>query len=271
MKIFRIIFIAIVVSITVLMSGCSGSANTPTSKPYDIYTVNPATPLGYNTFYTKYCAVSGLNILSSSKPSDASLKYVCYEIDNIFRSDKKAAIIAKLIANNIRVAIMATTEVTTNIPEHADLNTAYPATNWDTCCRGLGATLARPASSAAEENITCLSNDPYKGENIFIHEFAHTTHLMAMNYIDSTFDARLQTAYTNAKASGLWTNTYAGTNYQEYWAEGVQDWFNVNLSAIPSNGIHNEIHTRAQLQTYDIGLYNLIAEVYSTSFQPGCP
>jgi hypothetical protein len=41
----------------------------------------------------------------------------------------------------------------------------------------------------------------------------------------------------------------------------VQDWYNTNLESIPSNGIHNEIDKRAQLEAYDPVLYNLVAEL----------
>ena len=46
----------------------------------------------------------------------------------------------------------------------------------------------------------------------------------------------------------LWANTYAATNEQEYWAEGVQSYFDTNIEAIPSNGIHNHVNTRAELR-----------------------
>jgi len=57
-------------------------------------------------------------------------------------------------------------------------------------------------------------------------------------------------------------DTYAATNPQEYWAEGVQSFFDLNASAIPTNGIHNEIHTRSGLMAYDPVLASLIAEFF---------
>ena len=43
-----------------------------------------------------------------------------------------------------------------------------------------------------------------------------------MKAIDPTFDQRLSDAYQKAIDAGLWKGTYAATNRQEYWAEGVQ-------------------------------------------------
>ena len=49
---------------------------------------------------------------------------------------------------------------------------------------------------------------------------------------------------------------------QEYFAEGVQSWFNVNAYANPANGVHNHVATRDVLRTYDVELYGLIKEVF---------
>lgn len=52
------------------------------------------------------------------------------------------------------------------------------------------------------------------------------------------------------------------TNAQEYFAEGVQSFFNVNAYAKPSNGIHNHVATNQVLKTYDPELYNLIKKAF---------
>jgi hypothetical protein len=51
---------------------------------------------------------------------------------------------------------------------------------------------------------------------------------------------------------------YAGKNRAEYWAEGVQSWYNTNRTM---DHDHNHIHTREQLKAYDPGLAKLCAEV----------
>ena len=78
---------------------------------------------------------------------------------------------------------------------------------------------------------------------------------------DPTFEGRLQEAYESARAAGLFANTYAMENSQEYWAEGVQDWYNTNLEADPPNGIHNFVDTREELLDYDPTLYALVDEL----------
>lgn len=238
-------------------------------KPSDCKVSVPPAILGLDSFYQKYCDADGIPVLSSANVSDGALQWVTYQARLMLKD--KAAIVEAMRKGKTRIAIMSPQEVTTDIPEHSDLNTDFPETNWDVRARGLGATDVRPVSSAAEENILCYQKDGYRGENIFIHEFAHTLHIMGIQKVDPSFSSRLQTTYDSAFAKGLWKQTYAAENAYEYWAEGVQSWFNVNLEADPPNGIHNHVNTRAELKQYDPGLYQLISEYYSTEAILACP
>ena len=51
---------------------------------------------------------------------------------------------------------------------------------------------------------------------------------------------------------------YASRNRAEYWAEGVQCWYNTNRTM---DHDHNHIHTRKQLKEYDVELSKLCSEV----------
>src|SRR5262249_14922977 len=113
--------------------------------------------------------------------------------------------------------------------------------------------------SGAEENLLQYPGDPYRGENILIHEFGHAVHEIALKEIDKTFDDRLAAAYEQALREGLWKGTYAATNRLEYWAEGVQSWFDCNQS---KDAQHNGINTREKLQKYDPRLAKLLAEAF---------
>jgi cyclophilin family peptidyl-prolyl cis-trans isomerase len=133
-----------------------------------------------------------------------------------------------------------------------------PKVFWDRRARGLGATLRSPVVSCAEENLLCHPNDPYSTENILIHEFAHALHGTAGAAMGADFDQRLQAAYENAMATGLFKGTYAGSNASEYWAEAVQGWFDDNRE---NDALHNHVNTRAELKEYDPQLAKLVAEV----------
>ncbi|NQU21032.1 MAG: hypothetical protein HQ567_07085 [Candidatus Nealsonbacteria bacterium] len=55
---------------------------------------------------------------------------------------------------------------------------------------------------------------------------------------------------------------YAGKNRSEYWAEGVQNWYDTNRTM---DHDHNHIHTREQLEAYDPGLAALCKDVLGDS------
>jgi hypothetical protein len=59
--------------------------------------------------------------------------------------------------------------------------------------------------------------------------------------------------------AGLWKGKYASVNHHEYFAEGVQSWFDNNRE---NDHDHNHVNTRAELLDYDPGLAALCREVF---------
>jgi PKD repeat protein len=215
----------------------------------------PPSNLNLNPFYKKYIDADGIPVISSDKVPDDALFRVRIMAQAMLK--KSPAVRTKMISYRARIGIMGKNEVTTDIPEHAFLAND-PNTDWDKRARGLGGTVAVPISTCAEENVLCYTDDPYRHEDIFVHEFAHAIHLMGIRYVDPDFDKNLKNAFDQAKAAGKWVRTYAGTNTEEYWAEGVQSWFNCAAQADPPNGVYNHVNTRVELMAYDRGLYDLL-------------
>jgi hypothetical protein len=207
-----------------------------------------------SAFYRKHLDAAGFPILSSEKVSDFALLEARYLVDRML--DGRDDIRAALVKNRVRFVVLAYNEMTTTIPEYSDLT---PAKYWDRRARGLGATHVRPAVSGSEENLLCYPGDPYAGENITVHEFAHAIHEMGLRSLGPEFDRKLKSAFDHAKEKGLWKGTYAATDTQEYWAEGVQSWFDCNQKA---GGVHNDVDTREELLAYDPELADLIASVF---------
>jgi alpha-glucosidase len=210
--------------------------------------------LNLSPFYKKHVDADGLAVLGSEKVSDAAMVEAAAIVNAML--GKRDDIRRALIDNRTRIAVMAPTEMTTDIPEHGDLT---PKDHWDRRARGLGATRARPASSCAEENLLNLPGDRYARESIAIHEFAHTIHILGLNSIDPSFEPRLRAAFQHARDKGLWTSTYAGSSYGEYWAEGVQSYFDANDA---NNAQHNDVNTREKLAAYDAELFALVDQVF---------
>lgn len=210
--------------------------------------------LKLSPFYEKFNDALGVPVLASRKTSDVALEETRFLTEQMLNHRPE---IAKAIADaGVRIAIMARDEFTTDVPEHSDLT---PAAYWNQRARGLGATKERPAVSCGEENLLCLEGDPYSTENIFIHEFGHVIHEIGMAGVDRSFDDRLRAAYDAAIAEGLWKGKYASTNRSEYWAEGVQSWFDTNRE---NDHDHNHVNTRAELREYDPHLAALCEEVF---------
>jgi alpha-glucosidase len=179
-------------------------------------------------------------------------------------------VLAQMQKENTLVGIMARYEGTTDIPEHAHLANDT-SLNWDVRARGLGGTLELPLTTCAEENLLCYQIDKYHAEDILIHEFAHTIHNVGILPLKSEFNEVLQKMLDAAIADGKYHNTYAATNIWEYWAEGVQNWFNVNADVPQPDGKHNHVNTRWEMQVYDPALYNLLSEYFPDFDISACP
>ncbi|MFO1460814.1 MAG: peptidylprolyl isomerase [Verrucomicrobiota bacterium] len=205
-------------------------------------------------FYQKHLSVGGLPVVGSTNVSDAAMQEAAWIVRQMLSG--RPDLLKAMAAAHTRLAVMAWNEVTTDVPEHSQLE---PKVYWDRRARGLGATPDAPAVSCAEENLLGFPGDPYSTENICIHEFAHAVHEMGMRTVDPTFDPRLAAAYHSATNRGLWKNTYAATSRHEYWAEGVQSWFDNNRA---NDALHNDISTRAKLRVYDPALAALCTEVF---------
>ena len=205
-------------------------------------------------FYTQYHSMDGLPIVGSARVNPYALKEAAFLIRQMLGT--RPAITRAMVQNDVRFTVMAVTEMTTDVPEHAHLT---PKAYWDRRARGLGATRDHPCVSCGEENLLGLGGDPYSTENILIHEFAHAVHELGIGIVDPSFDDRLRAAYAAAMGDGLWKGTYAASNKAEYWAEGVQSWFDCNRA---NDSSHGEIDTREELKNYDPRLARLVAEVF---------
>ena len=205
-------------------------------------------------FYEQWIDVEGLPVVASAKVNAYAVKEAAWLIRQMI--EHRQDILQALAENNVRFVVMAYSELTTQIPEHSDLQ---PDFYWDRRARGLGSTPARPAVSCGEENLLNYSGDPYSTENILVHEFAHAIHQMGLNTVDPSFDDRLESMFNAAKEKGLWKDTYAITNKAEYWAEGTQSWFDTNRA---NDDQHNHVDTRDKLKAYDPSLAALLTEIF---------
>jgi alpha-glucosidase len=211
-------------------------------------------------FYKKYLDCGGLPVVSSERVPDAALFESARLVDKMLvgRPDIRKA----LIERGGRMMVVGAKEGITDLPEYAWLK---PREFWNKRSRGFGGGHNKVPTSVAEENLLCLPVDIFEEENILIHEFAHTIHeVLRRVEADKPFDEVLQATHAKALEKGLWScpykDMYAAVNHTEYWAEGVQCYFDANNQ---NNFKHNHVNTREELKAYDPDLARLVEKTFN--------
>ena len=206
-------------------------------------------------FYKKYLDADGIAVTSSEKVADAALYEVKYLIEQALQN--RPDILKSMADGRTRIAVIGAQEEVSEVPEYYKSD-PQEAERQNRRVRGYG---GRRLTSCGEENLLNYDGDRYRGENIFLHEFAHCIHsnLRGMN---RDFQSKLDDLYNAAREKGLWERTYAGSNASEYWAEGVQDYWDCNRQSRRegTDGVHNHVNTREELKEYDPDLYAFIDE-----------
>lgn len=211
----------------------------------------------------------GIPIVASRFVADSALVQ-CRHIIETMTGKLPASALRWMHDNHFRVGIIGAYEHVTDLPENRVMPIWWPEIDWNERGRGYGATPYLPLMTCGEENIIYTPESPffyrYRYESIMVHEFAHNIdqglrESDAYTPSGNEFETALFAAFANARATGLWKNTYSMENPAEYWAEGIQAWFNtcrMNVPAKEGGGMFG-MHRRQQLKAYDPLLYDLIA------------
>jgi len=244
----------------VLLCICSLSAAADPGDPESPAKVIPVTKelreryKHKNDFYKKSVDAGGIWIMSSEKVPDHALLETRYLVLSMLkgRDDFRKAMVDK----NLRIGIMAHDEFTTDIPEHSKLSPFY-----NVRARGLG---GNPVTGGAE-NILNYKGDPYRGENILMHEFAHAIHHSGVCQIDKEFNTKWKALFTKIKESKKFGG-YCMASFGELWAETVQSWFECNTGGVlllkDENGKRKPLLNRADLKKYMPEVAKILAETF---------
>ncbi len=215
-------------------------------------------------YYTKAISWRGIYILGNEAvPDEAVIRAAQIVAGSLALVDPR--IVEALAADGTRFAVIPYGVKITDLPDYAHLPTAYPGIDYSGL-RGLGGVIGLPTSSAGEENLLRTAEDPYRGaESIALHEWAHAIEGIGLAIGDPHLHGRFRAAYENAVRSGLWADTYALTDFHEYFAETTQAFFNDNPDVDPPDGIHGTINTRTELRAYDPTVFDLLLELFGDS------
>lgn len=246
--------VVLMMLISCLFVACAQAETEAKKEQGDKVTAPPAS-LELDPFYKKYLDANGIAITSSDKVGDEALYEVRYLIGKALAH--RPDIWESMAKGGTRITIIGAKEEVSEVPEYY-IEDEERAAYQNRRVRGYG---GPKLTSCGEENLLNYPGDRYRGENIFLHEFAHCID-NHQRRIDRSFRRKLSALYRDARKRGLWENTYAGSNAAEYWAEGVQDWWDCNKQGRGGkvDGIHNHVDTREELQAYDPNLAALIAE-----------
>jgi hypothetical protein len=242
----------------------------------------PPAALELDPFYKKYTDAHGIPVVTSEKVPDAAL-LMARDIVKFMLADRPD-LRKELMRKKWKVAIMAETEVTYDIPEHrkfrplpkidderltpqqretynqpGGVGTMTGEQYWNSRGRGFGGEPnGENTTSCAEENLLGYPGTRYFGQSICVHEFSHGIMRGAIYTVDPEYRKAVEDAYAAAKKQGLSSaQGYPGNNFNEYWATGIEAY------------VFGSGRDRDSLLAADPRLYELVRQVIPTTKMPG--
>ena len=264
-------------------AGAGAPKSPPLLRDYIAFTVTAPPPaLALDPFYKKYVDALGIPVVTSAKVPDAALLTARDIVQ--FMLANRPDLRKELVRKQWKVAIMAQTEVTYDIPEHRKYRllpkidderlTAEQRENynkpggvgsmtgeqyWNARGRGFGGEPdGENTTSCAEENLLGYPGTRYFGSSICVHEFSHGIMRGAIYTVDPEYRKAVEDAYAAARKQGLSSaQGYPGNNFNEYWATGIEAY-------VFGSGRGPET-----LLAADPRLYELVRQVIPSTKMPG--
>lgn len=211
---------------------------------------------------------TGITVRAGNTVAESSLRLATEIIDLMLCKIPQVA--AKMIELHADVGIYGLKENAYDIPEHrmGYLLATRPV-------EGYGGVKSNPISTISEANLIRLRSGRhatmYPNEMILVHEFGHAIHLIGIDYLeDKTLSSRIKECYRHAKSKGLWPDTYAISNHEEYFATMGTIWFNVMQEGAGGkwDGIRGPVNTREELRIYDPDACRLMSDLYPEELLP---
>jgi dipeptidyl aminopeptidase/acylaminoacyl peptidase len=235
----------------------------------------PPAKLHIDPYYTKFTYAREFPVLGSKHVSDQALLWANDTIRKMFayRHD----ILNAMIADGVRLVVLGPREKLSDLPE---LQASKDKAGFDEV-RYLDYTPDRKLLVVPEENILALPKDPFAGQGLLIRVFANALYQVTglrpvdpdfdrqrgkqqyelhVKRMDIEFDQRLRKIYERAMSDKRWRGTPAAHSRAEYWASGVQAYFDAAGEGHPPNFADRPISSRDALQAYDPDLYALVDE-----------
>jgi predicted metalloprotease with PDZ domain/dipeptidyl aminopeptidase/acylaminoacyl peptidase len=235
----------------------------------------PPAKLKIDPYYTKLTYAREFIVLGSGQVSDRALLKANDLIRKMFayRHD----VLKAMIADGIRLVVLGRQERLGDLPEFRQA-AAQPGFDEVRYCDLLP---SRKVMVVPEENVLALPGEPFAGRCMVVSVFARALHSVVglrpadpdfdrrrdkqqyelrVTRLDVTFDGRLAKLYEQAAAKLLWNGSAAARSRVEYWAAGVEAYFDAAGDQPPPSRAERPIITREALRAYDPELYALVDE-----------
>jgi dipeptidyl aminopeptidase/acylaminoacyl peptidase len=237
--------------------------------------IAPPAKFHIDPYYTKFTYAREFTVVGSSQVGDEALLAANHVIRRMFayRHD----LLKALIADGARLVVLGRAEKLSDLPELRDARYRDDFA----AVRYLDYTPSMKLMVVPEENVLGLPTDPFAGRCMVVSVFARAVHQVAglrpvdpefakrrgkqqyelrVKRLDVEFDHALQKLYEQAVGKGLWKGTPAARNRIEYWAAGVEAYFDAGGDGFPPDLADRPITTREALKAYDPGLFALVDE-----------
>ena len=165
-------------------------------------------------FFAKQLDFHGIPIKASAAVVDEAFYEACDRLSMML--EHRPDSLTSLAKAGAELHIIGRNEVTTDLPDYRDMKGVpvpeYGGLTYDERTRGFGGL----HTSCGEENLLRLKEDRYFSSDICVHEFAHNVMYYGM---PKTVAEEFAKQRDRSLANGLWVDSYAGSNTQEFFAE----------------------------------------------------
>jgi hypothetical protein len=237
--------------------------------------IEPPARFKVDPYYTKFTFAREFPVLGSRHVRDEALLAANDTIRKLFayRHD----VLKALIADGARLVVLGREEKLSDLPEFKE---SKGEAGFDEV-RYLDYAPDRKLMVVPEENVLGLPGEPFAGKGLVVSVFARALYRVTglrpvladfdrrrdkqqyelrVKRLDVEFDQKLRQAYEAALAKTLWKGTAAARDRAEYWAAGVEAYFDAAGDGQPPHLADRPVTTREALKAYDPDLYALVDE-----------
>lgn len=221
----------------------------------------------YEPYYIYECvSESGVPVYGSRclTKGEETVKRAAEIVDTLL--SESPAIAEQMVKSGAKLAVYGKGEHAYYVPEHRggydEASLYVEGFGGITCSITESNVWHWRADNAPDKSYTTA----YVNESILVHEFAHGVKIAGIDMMaDQSLANEYQMVYRHAVAAGLWPDSYAISNSDEFFATMSAIWFNVMNESNASDtwdGVRGPINTRKELYNYDIVTYNFFAKIY---------